>query len=212
MPKYYPIMVDLEGQKVVVVGGGDVALRKVKTLIHYGADVIIVSPEVCAELQDLIDQHQCTWIPRRYTSTDIEGAVLVFSCTDKEDVNAQVARDAISNQRFVNVVDDPEKCSFIVPSIMQRGDLTIAVSTGGSSPMVASQIRAEIEALYGEEMATYLRLLKKWRNKVKHTLSPQKRLEFWTKVTDGHVRRLVKEKGESEAERVILQCFQSLLD
>ncbi|MDP4127333.1 MAG: NAD(P)-dependent oxidoreductase [Bacillota bacterium] len=212
MSQYYPLFMDLKAQPVLVVGGGVVALRKVQTLLEHGALVHIVSPQLVPELRILVNEDTCVWSEKEYSSGDINEAVLVFSCTEKEDVNAQVSFDATVHHRPVNVVDDPEKCSFIVPSIMERGDLKIAVSTGGSSPIVARQVRAELENLYGHEMAEYLRLLKTWRNLAKTKLPPEKRGIFWDRATDGEVRGLIKAERLAEAEGVIEQCFLSLLD
>ncbi|WP_088226721.1 bifunctional precorrin-2 dehydrogenase/sirohydrochlorin ferrochelatase [Desulfosporosinus sp. FKB] len=212
MPQFYPIFMDLKDQSVLVVGGGNVALRKVQTLLSNGAVVRIVSPKVLPELRTLIDDRACYWLEKEYSSEDIGEACLVFSCTENEEVNQQVSLDAKTHHRPVNVVDDPEKCSFIVPSIMEQGDLRIAVSTGGSSPIVARQIRQELEMLYGSEMKEYLSLLKTWRIKVKTSLPPEKRGVFWDRITDGEVRKLIQGDRLSEAEGVIKQCFLSLLD
>ena len=194
------------------MGGGAVALRKVQTLIRHGALVHIVSPRLVPELKELIDDKTCFWLEKDYTSEDLKEAILVFSCTEKKEVNAQVAQDADTHHRPVNVVDDPKKCRFIVPSIMERGDLQIAVSTGGSSPIVARQIRAELQSLYGQEMAEYLALLKTWRGVAKLKLPSEKRGIFWQRVTDGKVRKLIKAQQLTEAEGVVEKCFQSLLD
>lgn len=212
LSQFYPIYLDMTNRPVLVVGGGCVALRKVQTLLAHGARVYIVSPELCQELKELIDGRKCIWLSKPYDSDDIEDAVLIFSCTDHEEVNAQVAYDAAIACRPVNVVDDPEKCSFIVPSILERGDLSIAVSTGGSSPMVARKIRMELEGMYGEEMKDYLALLKSWRPRAKESLSPAKRRLFWERVTDGQVRSIIKSKRLAEAEGVVEACFRSLLD
>lgn len=212
MSRYYPIFIDLTAQPVLVVGGGSVALRKVQTLINHGAYVHIVSPRLVPELKELIDQKTCFWSEKDYSTEDIQEAILVFSCTEKEEVNAQVANDANARRRPVNVVDDPEKCSFIVPAIMERGDLKIGVSTGGSSPIVARQVRSELQSLYGQEMAEYLTLLKTWRSLAKRSLSSEKRSIFWHRVTNGEVRELIKAQQITEAEGVVEKCFQSLLD
>jgi siroheme synthase, N-terminal domain len=212
MPRYYPLFMDLKARPVLVVGGGLVALRKVQTLLEHEAVVHIVSPKLVPELRQLIDDKTCFWLEKEYSTGDIQEAILVFSCTEKEEVNKLVSRDAGAQYRPVNVVDDPEKCSFIVPSIMEQGDLKIAVSTGGSSPIVARQIRAELENLYGREMADYLYLLKAWRSKVKSRLSADKRSIFWNRATDGEVRKLIKAKRLTEAEGVMETCFLSLLD
>lgn len=212
MSQYYPLLVDLQDKAVLVVGGGVVAYRKVQTLLEHGALVHIISPRLVQELEKLVDGEKCVWTEKEYCTGDLKQELLVFCCTEKEEVNALVAQDAKNSLRLVNVVDDPEKCSFIVPSILERGDLTIAVSTGGSSPMVARQIRMELAEIYGEEMSAYLALLRIWRIRVKESLAPEKRRLFWERVTDGEVRRLMLEKRAKEAKEVIQQCFQSLLD
>ena len=211
MAKYYPIYVDIQDQPVLVVGGGTVALRKVETLLAYGAIVRIVSPCLVPELEALVDNRQCFWSCKNYSDEDLQDAVLVFSCTEKEEVNAAVAGQARKQGRPVNVVDDPVKCSFIVPSIWQQGDLCIAVSTGGSSPIMARQIRQEIAAHYGQETAAYLNVLKAWRNRAKEGLTPDKRQQFWETATSPHVRELVRTGRLDEVKGVIEACFRSLL-
>lgn len=211
MSQYYPIFIDLHALPVLVVGGGKVALRKVQTLLHHGSLVRIVSPRLVPELKELIDGKTCFWREKEYSAEDIQEAMLVFSCTEIEEINAQVSQDAKANHRLVNVVDDPEKCSFIVPSIMEKGDLKIAVSTGGSSPIVARQVRGELEDLYGQEMAEYLTLLKNWRSRAKSELPPEKRAVFWNRATDGEIRELIKAQRLTEAKGVLEKCFLSLL-
>jgi len=211
MAKYYPIYMDIENKPVLVVGGGNVALRKVKTLLEYGAIVRIVSPKLVPELEQLLDGVRCVWVPKKYSTEDIQDAILVFACTERDEVNAQIARDAKTNYRPINVVDDPDKCSFIVPSILSRGDLSIAVSTGGSSPLVARKIREELEAVYTDEMEIYLDLLRIWRQEVKEKLPVAKRAQFWNQVTDGKVLQLIKEGRIEQAKEVMVNCFRSLL-
>lgn len=208
---YYPLYLDLENKTVLVVGGGAVACRKVQTLLEYGAVVKIVSPRIIDELKALVDQEHCLWIAGVYSPEDIPGSVLIFSCTEKEDINARVARDAKTHNIPVNVVDDPDKCSFYVPSILKRGDLSIAVSTAGSSPKVAGLIRRQLEEIYGDEMAVYLGLLRTWRQKIKNSLPAGKRPLFWEKVTDGQVLEHIKNGQLDQAKEVIENCFRSLL-
>ncbi|NLI91606.1 MAG: bifunctional precorrin-2 dehydrogenase/sirohydrochlorin ferrochelatase [Peptococcaceae bacterium] len=212
MANYYPVYIDLNHKPVLVVGGGTVACRKVETLLRYGAMVRIISPEIIPALQPLIDGVHCIWINKTYEREDIQNAVLVFSCTEKEEVNARVAQDAKARNILINVVDDPEKCSFFVPSVLKRGDLSIAVSTGGSSPLVARQIREELENFYGNEMAEYLELLRTWRLEAKNKLPGIKRQKLWAQVTDGRVLQLIKKGQLDQAKEVIENCFQSLLD
>jgi precorrin-2 dehydrogenase / sirohydrochlorin ferrochelatase len=207
---YYPIFVDLENKPVLVVGGGTVAYRKVVTLLNHGAIVKIVSPQILPELKVLVDSVRCIWEEKKYSPEDIGDASLVFSCTEKEDVNAQVSKNAKEEFRLINVVDDPEKCTFIVPSILERGDLTIAVSTSGSSPIVARQIRANLEKLYGEEIKVYLELLKSWRKPVKSSLSQEQKEVFWARATDGEILELIKRGQLDDAKGVLESCFRSL--
>ncbi|MDR3271789.1 MAG: bifunctional precorrin-2 dehydrogenase/sirohydrochlorin ferrochelatase, partial [Peptococcaceae bacterium] len=112
---------------------------------------------------------------------------------------------------WINVVDDPEQCSFVLPAILARGSLNIAVSTSGKSPKAAGQIRDELAALYGADMEAYLDLLGAWRPRVKQFLDTRQKESFWAKVTDGEVRALIQAGRMAEAEGVIEQCFQSLL-
>ena len=212
MASYYPIYIELEKKTVLVVGGGAVASRKVQTLLEYGALVKIVSPRIIPSLADMVDGDKCVWIQKEYSAEDIQDCVLVFSCTEKEEINARVAQDAKANNLLINVVDDPDKCSFIVPSILRRGSLTIAVSTAGSSPMVARQIREELEGFYGDEMKVYLDLLHNWRLEIKNSLPMEKRQQFWEQVTGGLVLNHIKNGQLDQAEEVMKQCFQSLLD
>ncbi len=212
MSHYYPLFMNLKNRWVLVVGGGEVAYRKVQTLLTHHALVRIVSPQLNSQLQLLVDDQRCVWLQKEYALQDIQDAVLVFSCTEIKAVNTQVARDADDVIRPVNVVDDPEKCSFIVPSLLEQGDLSIAVSTGGASPIVARQIRVQLEELYGNSMAEYLALLKTWRLEIKCKLPEVKRRVFWEKVTDGAILEMIKAKRLKEAKGVIEQCFQSLLD
>lgn len=212
MSKYYPIFIDLENKPVLVIGGGAVACRKVQTLLTYGALVRIISPYIIDELKCLIDGKNCRWISKEYSEGDILDAVLVFSCTDQEEINARVAQDAGKLNRPVNVVDDPDKCSFIVPSILTRGDLSIAVSTGGSSPLAARLIRQELEEIYGDEMKDYLDLLRTWRPKIKKNLSPEKRKAFWEMATSGKILDYIKNGQVNQAKEVMENCFRSLLE
>jgi precorrin-2 dehydrogenase/sirohydrochlorin ferrochelatase len=157
--KYYPVFWDIADKKCVVVGGGEVAARKVKRLLDCGAKVSVVSPELNSDLAALKKDKLIFHIPSKYGSKDIEGAALVIGATDDEEINAAVSQDATAKGIPVNVVDDPQKCDFILPSIVERGDLAIAIGTGGKSPALARHLREELEARYGAEYEIFLRIL-----------------------------------------------------
>lgn len=212
MAGYYPLFMNLQDQWVLVVGGGAVAYRKVKTLLACQALVRVVSPHLISPLEMLIDNKRCFWSIKKYSQTDLRDAMLIFACTEKAEVNDKVASDAQEVSRPVNVADNPEKCSFIVPSVFRQGDLSIAVSTGGASPLVARQIRKQLEDTYKDSMAVYLDLLRSWRPEIKRKLTEAKRQAFWEKVTDGVVWEMIEADRLEEAKGVVEQCFQSLLD
>lgn len=156
---YYPVFLDLRGRLAVVVGGGSVAERKIETLIEYGADVTCIAPLVTPGLDALVAQGLITHEERGYVRGDLAGAFLVVCATDSTEVNRAVYQEAEGQGCLVNVVDVPELCNFIVPSIVKRGPLQIAISTGGAAPVVAKRMRKELERTYGEEWECYVRLL-----------------------------------------------------
>jgi len=151
--KYYPVFWSIADKKCVVVGGGEVAQRKVMRLLQCGAKVFVISPDLTGELALLKDKNKITHIAGEYSLEDIYGAALVIGATDDEKINAAVSRDARERGIPVNIVDDPQKCDFILPSLVERGELVIAIGTGGNSPALARRLREELEVAYGEEYA-----------------------------------------------------------
>jgi len=165
--KYYPIFVNLMGKQVLVVGGGQVAERKVKRLLESGASVVLVAPEVTHALQKLVQQGKIKHKLRDFRDEDMNGAWLVVAATDNKDVQTKVYNLANEKQIFCNVVDKPEYCTFIVPSEIRRGDLSIAISTGGKSPALAKSLRIKMEKEFDEGFEEYLDLLGQLREFVK---------------------------------------------
>jgi len=164
--KYYPVFWDITGKKCVVIGGGDVAARKVSRLLECGAKVCVVSPKLVAELACLKNDRLIEHVHDDYAREQLDGAALVIGATDDEKINAAVSRDAKASGIPVNIVDDPQKCDFILPSLVERGDLTIACGTGGASPALARHLREELENIYGEEYATLIDILGKLRSRM----------------------------------------------
>ncbi|HPA71731.1 MAG TPA: bifunctional precorrin-2 dehydrogenase/sirohydrochlorin ferrochelatase [Spirochaetota bacterium] len=181
--KYYPIFIDLKDRHVTVIGGGDVALRKVHDLIEAGAFVTVVSPQIHPELQRMSEERDNPIIIKRdYYPGDLEGAVLAFSATDSAEINAAVHREASERGIFINAVDDPEHCSFIIPSSFTRGDLTVAVSTGGASPAMAAKVRRVLERSLPDNIGRILEALKEARGLLREHdafrgLDPQRRMD-----------------------------------
>ncbi len=167
LPTYYPIFLNISGKKCVVVGGGQVALRKVRTLLEHGAGVEVISPDLCPELSQLAEGGEIHVLQRSYRAGDLQDAVIAIAATNDSNTNLEVVKEAHRKAVLVNVVDDPENSDFIVPSYMCRGDVTIAVSTGGRSPALARKIRTRLEKDFGDEYASLALLIDEVRAEVK---------------------------------------------
>jgi precorrin-2 dehydrogenase / sirohydrochlorin ferrochelatase len=154
--KYYPVFLDLDGRLCVVVGGGMVAFRKVEALLSNGATVRVVAPEISRSILRLQDLEIRT---KRYDKADLKDAFLVFAATDSEEINKEVSMDALNLNVFCNVVDTPGLCSFIVPSVVEKGPIKIAISTGGISPALSKKLREELTAAIGNEYEVLARIL-----------------------------------------------------
>jgi precorrin-2 dehydrogenase/sirohydrochlorin ferrochelatase len=157
--RYYPLFLDLTGKKVVVVGGGNVAERKVAGLLDAGAMVIVVSPEVTPGLQDIASRELIGWKARPFVADDLDDAWLVIAATDDQSAQRIVHAEAERRGIFCNTVDQPDLCSFIVPSMVRRGDLCVAISTAGKSPALARRLRREFEQFFGPYYTPYVALL-----------------------------------------------------
>jgi len=157
--KYYPVFWDIKDKKCVIVGGGEVAARKAERLLDCGAEVFVISPKLSPELAALKEKNTISHIAAKYKRDLIDGAALIIGATDDEKINAQISLDARSKGIPVNIVDDPKRCDFILPSLMQRGDLAIAIGTGGKSPALARHLREELESRYGREYEIFLNIL-----------------------------------------------------
>jgi len=161
----------------VVVGGGKVAERKTLSLLKAGADVTVISPEITRRLEKEKSKASIRHIPRKYKTGDLKGASLVVSATDSRAENIKVSKEAKRRNIPVNVVDTPDLCSFIVPSTVRRGPLTIAISTSGASPAMAKAIRKELEKLYGREFGVYLGKIRRLRERKKSGIKDKKERE-----------------------------------
>lgn len=164
--KYYPIYLDVDHQPVLVVGGGDVGTRKVLTLLECGASVTLVSPDATQKLIRLANTGQIEWKPRKYRASDLTRVFLVIGAANDEAVNRQISTRARQINLLCNIADKPEACNFILPSIVKRGDLLIAISTSGASPAYAKHLRKELEKQFGDEYAEFLTLMGAVRKKL----------------------------------------------
>lgn len=166
MAKYYPMMLNIENKQCLIVGGGDIAYRKILELIEYGASITVVSPNINEDIKAFVDKSVINYIQDIYIKTYIEDVHIVIASTNDSKVNNAVFKDCSEKRILVNVVDDPKNCSFIVPSKIRRGDLTIAISTNGKSPTLSRFIREELEKKYDENYETFLNILGDVRQEV----------------------------------------------
>lgn len=157
--KYYPIYLDIREKRCVVVGGGDVAERKILRLLECGAVVSVVSRKLTTILMNMVEHGKIIHVDDNYDQQYLAGAFLVIGATDQEEVNDRIARDCRARGVMVNIVDDPGRCDFILPSLVNRGSLSIAVSTDGKSPALARKLREDLSVQFGPEYEGYLDLL-----------------------------------------------------
>ena len=206
MNTYYPVYIQLRDQPCVVIGGGKIAEGKVDGLLAVQAKVTVISPELTSDLQDLVRQAQITYIPRKYQSGDLTGAFMVICATDQADINHQVWQEASANQQLVNVVDDTPRCNFIAPSILRKGDLTIAISTSGKAPALAVRLKERLQHEIGPEYERFLELAGELREPLaQHIPDFERRKALWYELVDSDILDVLARGDTSSAREIISQ-------
>lgn len=200
---YYPVFLNIRDRKCVVIGGGQVALRKVKTLLAHGASVEVISPVLCSELNKLAESGEIRTMRRHYQTGDLEGALIAIAATDDHHSNLIVAKEAQTEAALVNVVDDAKNSDFIVPSYMCRGNVTIAISTAGRSPALARKIRTRLEKDFGDEYASLALLIDEVRAEVK-LQGINVNGDDWQKAIDLDLMIDLLKNGDREKAKTIL--------
>ena len=202
-PIYYPLFLNISGKRCVVVGGGQVALRKVRALLECGANVEVISPEFCSELAELAEDRRISVSYRQYQLGDLKNAFIAIAATDSSDINLQIVKEAQSNAILVNVADDAENSNFILPSYLRRGDVAIAVSTAGRSPALARKIRTRLEEAFGDEYASLALLVDEVRAEVKRQ-GIKVDGNIWQEALDLDLLSELLRRGENEKGKEIL--------
>ena len=198
--RYYPVYLDIAGKPAVVIGGGDVALQKIMGLLDAGAEITVVAPELNDDVRALADAGKLRHVARDYQPGDLEGYVVAFVATDDRSINATVAREGKERRVWVNAVDDTPNCDFIMPAIVRRGDLTVAVSTAGRSPAMARKMREELEAFLTEDFVLMLDLAAEVRAELLER-NIMVHPDIWNAALDGEVKRLLGEGRRDEAKQ-----------
>jgi len=198
--KYFPLFLDINNRHCLVIGGGPVAYRKVNSLIRSGAIVTLIAPEVKPNLQTLADKEQISIILREYEESDLVRAFLVIAATNNAKVNARIAQQANAANILVNVADNPDIGSFIFPSVVDRSPVTVAISTGGASPVFARQLRMRLDTMIPEASGALASITEEYREKVKQTFSnPEQRKEFWETALNGVFAEYIYAGNENQA-------------
>ena len=210
--KTYPIFAALEGRSCLVVGGGPVAERKVQDLARAGARVTVVSPRLTPALQAMAARGEIIHAAQEFTDRQVEGMALVIGATDDPQVNSGVSAAAQSRGIWVNIVDAPELCTFIVPSQVRRGDLTVAISTGGASPALARKLRLELDKALGPEYGPYAALLQAVREKV---LAGRRghpdNAQLFSRLVDSDLKEALANKDGKRINQILKEALGEIL-
>jgi len=203
---YYPLFLEMKGRPCLVVGGGQVAQRKVEGLLAAEAAVTVVSPDLTPGLATLKKEGRIRHRQREYQQGDLEGFSIVVAATADKATNARVAQDARAGGALVNAVDDPASCDFILPSVVRRGEVALAVSTGGLSPALARRLREELEAYLSDDFAPLVELLAEVRGDLR-ARGVSVDAEAWQRAIDGRLRELLGAGRRAEARSRLLAAL-----
>jgi precorrin-2 dehydrogenase/sirohydrochlorin ferrochelatase len=209
--KYYPAFLDVRERPCVVVGGGQVAERKAVALFDAGADLTVVSPELTPHLRELADKGKITHYPKNFDERDLVGAYLVIAATNDAPVNDAVAHACRKNGVLVNVVTAPDEGTFIVPSVVERGDLLIAISTCGDSPALARRVREELERTYGPEYGVFLEKMALLRRRLLQEVpNEEDRRKVFQALVDADILYLLRAGQAHEADNRIAEIVKAM--
>jgi len=206
MNTYYPVYIQLREQPCLVIGGGKIAEGKVAGLLAVQAQVTVISPDLTPHLQDLAEEKQITHLARTYQPGDLTGAFIVICATNQAEINHQVWQEATANRQLVNVVDDMPRCNFIAPSILRKGDLTVAISTSGKAPALAVRLKERLQREIGPEYEQFLELAGKLREPLaQHIPDFETRKALWYELVDSEILDVLAHGDESSAREIISQ-------
>lgn len=203
---YFPLSLDLSGRPCVVIGGGHEALKKSRSLLAAHAQLHLISPDLLPELALIVASGRASWQPRTYQPGDLNGYFLAFACTDDEAVNAAAVREAKGVGVLLNVVDQPDRCDFIMPAVVRQGSLTFAVTTDGKSPALAKRVQGELAAAYGPAHAEFLDLLGRLRPLVRGSGLPLSlRSELYGRIVGSGALERLQAGDRAGMYRLIIQ-------
>lgn len=210
----YPVFLDLASRRVVVVGAGEVAWRKVERLLGAGAQVLVVGMQGCKQMHGALESGVVSWHQRAYIPGDLDGACLCICATDDRETNRAVSKDAKALGIPVNVVDDPELCTATIPSVMRRGKLQIAISTSGASPALARKIRQDMEQRYDKYWERYLDVLAEARVLIKQRVPEcaSVRKPLFEALLDGRLEERIEQGENVDAEQAFAEYIAPIME
>ena len=203
---YYPVYLEMNGRRCVVVGGGTVAERKVEALLEAGAAVTVISPVLTELLKRWLDERRINHSAENYAPGDIAGYELAFVATDDSTVNAAVHDEGKNRGVWVNAADDTAHCDFILPSVIRRGELVVTISTGGASPAAARAIREELDKYFTPDYAAFVQIASEVRQELRKKFLYAS-ADRWNKALKGNFRRLIQEGRDEQAKVLLLETL-----
>lgn len=209
----FPIYINLQKKRCLVIGGGQVALRKIENLREYEAEITVVSPRAEKGIEILAQQGVITWHQRNFAEGDLADAFLVFIATDDNSINQHIGQLCKKEGILVNAVDDPPNCDFYVPSVIRRNSLVLAVSTEGKSPLYAQKLRRELEEIVTEAHGRFVDLLGEQREIIKDKIEDiNTRQEVYKALVYSDALELLQAGEEDKARELIRECMSFWLD
>jgi precorrin-2 dehydrogenase/sirohydrochlorin ferrochelatase len=204
MQKYYPINLDIRGRDCLVVGGGAVGARKVAALLTCGAKTTVISPETVPDIDRLADAGKIRLLRRGFFPDDLGGRFLVIGATDDEDLNRRISAEAEKRGMLCNIADFPEGCNFILPAVVRRGDLLIAISTSGTSPAFAKSLRKRIEADFGPEYGRFLDLMGAVRSRLlSFAHAPEEHKPLFEALINGGLLEMIRSSDTGAIDKLL---------
>lgn len=197
--KHYPVYLNLKGREVLLIGGGTIALQKLPALLEGEATLTVVAPEALPEIEQFAKEGKIRWHRRSYETSDLESVSLVIAATDDPELQKRVAAESRERKIWVNVVDVPPLCDFIAPAIVRRGEIQIAISTGGAAPALAKFLRKRMEEWVGPPYEALVSLVQRWRPDILK-LPKEKRNRLWEALINDAVLDELRHKGPEAIE------------
>ncbi len=205
---YFPIQLDIRDRRCLVVGGGGVGTRKARSLIACGGRVTVVSPTATGELQDLAATGALTLVQREYAGDDLQGMFLVMGATDDEMLNRRIRTDAGRLRILCNIADRPEQCDFILPAVIERGDLVVTVSTSGRSPALAKKLRQDLQAQFGDEYTVFLDLMGAIRKRLlAEAHAPEAHKPIFERLVHSDMLAWIREGRRNDIDRLLAEIL-----